>query len=361
MTDPDDGLAEVLRWALSETAGAVTPGPDGLNAIRARIGGRPPRPWLLSVLAHWAEQARYWTWRGHWARPGLARPATAVRAPARGTRGAHRRHSPEWGIGGLRLTAVLGTVAVIAGLSFGLQPVRQAIIQASASMLNGVSGAKPGGTGTDGNGAQAAGGGLPTGGALPGQGGSAGAGARQGGNGSAGQPGASCVSPGATLAPTAAASGTAPTAQASDMPSVAATAARVPVACPQDTPTVDQASGSTSSAAGAVAAAPSDSGTFTAPTDSQTYYTPSYPSYPSYPSSPSYPSHTATPHPSWNPPTRRSPTPTPTPTVAATSPAPTPTDSDGSTPPVYPTSPPYESDPPSTGSPPPPIDPSTGP
>jgi hypothetical protein len=345
MTEPDDGLAGALRLALSETPGVVTSGAAGLDAIQARIGGRPPRPWLLSVLAHGAERARYWTWRGHWAwpesLPGLVQLAAAARVPGRGTRGTHRRRSrsPEWGIGGLRLTAVFGAVAVIAGLSFGVQPFRQAIIQASATMLNGVSGQKPGGAGTDGNGSQAAGGLPPTAGALHGQGGGAGAAPGQAGHGAAGQPGSSCVSPAATSAantqldPTAAASGTAPaapdTASPTATPTPAATSTaeagqsgQVPVACSAGTPT-SQASDSSS------AAAPSDSAADDTPSDTQTD--------------------------SW---------PTDTPTdysTTDTSPSPTPTDSDGYTPPAYPSSPPYASDPPATSSPPPPWDWDPGP
>ncbi len=133
----------------------------GLDAIRARIGGRTPRPWLLSVAFHAVERLRSWTWRGHWAwptalrraalRPAALRPAavpaallsaavlSAARLPADGA-GLPR---PAWGSAGrapvshVRLAAVLGAVAVIVGISIGVQPVRQLIIQASTSVLNG--------------------------------------------------------------------------------------------------------------------------------------------------------------------------------------------------------------------------------
>ena len=68
MTSPeDDNLEERLRRALSEAAGEVEPGSDGLDKIRARIGGRRPRPRLFSVLFGVVGWARNWTWRGHWA------------------------------------------------------------------------------------------------------------------------------------------------------------------------------------------------------------------------------------------------------------------------------------------------------
>ena len=67
MTEPDDGLEEALRQAMSAASDEAAPGNDGLSKIRAKIRDRPPRPWLLSVLAGWAERARNWTWRGHWA------------------------------------------------------------------------------------------------------------------------------------------------------------------------------------------------------------------------------------------------------------------------------------------------------
>src|ERR1700679_3361368 len=75
MTEPGDGLGsgdgleEALRRSLSEAADRAEPGTDGLSRIRARIGQRPPRPWLVSVLFGGAERVRYWTWRGHWTRP----------------------------------------------------------------------------------------------------------------------------------------------------------------------------------------------------------------------------------------------------------------------------------------------------
>jgi len=51
MTSPEDNsLEEALRRALSNAASEVEPGTDGLDKIRARIGNRPSRPWLFSVL-----------------------------------------------------------------------------------------------------------------------------------------------------------------------------------------------------------------------------------------------------------------------------------------------------------------------
>ena len=94
MTSPeDDGLEEALRRALSEAAGEVEPGGDGLDKIHARIGSRPPRPWLLSVILGVVERVRYWTWRGHW-----AWPTSLPKIPGlRGTR-SRRSNFPRMGI-----------------------------------------------------------------------------------------------------------------------------------------------------------------------------------------------------------------------------------------------------------------------
>ncbi len=157
MTSPeDDGLEEALRRALSDAASEVEPGGDGLEKIRARIGDRPPRPWLLSVLVGLADRVRHWTWRGHWAwqdsLPGLS---------ARRERRSRRSNFPGRGIGWLRLVTVLAGVAVLAGIALGVQPVRHAISQASSS-LNGGGGSTNGGGGTEGKGTQAHGGATPT-------------------------------------------------------------------------------------------------------------------------------------------------------------------------------------------------------
>src|ERR1700760_73983 len=76
MTSPeDDDLEQALRRALSAAGDEVETGTEGLDRIRARIGDRPPRPWLLSVAFGVLERVRNWTWRGHWAwqetMPGL--------------------------------------------------------------------------------------------------------------------------------------------------------------------------------------------------------------------------------------------------------------------------------------------------
>ena len=48
MTAPGNGLEEALRRGLAEAVGRIEPSADGLERIHARIGGRPPRPWLLN-------------------------------------------------------------------------------------------------------------------------------------------------------------------------------------------------------------------------------------------------------------------------------------------------------------------------
>jgi hypothetical protein len=157
MTSPeDDGLEEELRRALSEAADAVEPGSDGLDKIRDRIGNRPPRPWLLSVLFGVVERVRYWTWRGHW-----AWTARLPKLPGRWEQRSRRSKFPRWGIGSLRLGVVLGGITVIAVIMLGVQPFRQAIIQASAA-LNGSSPSQQVSAGTEGNGTGTIAGGSST-------------------------------------------------------------------------------------------------------------------------------------------------------------------------------------------------------
>jgi hypothetical protein len=192
-SSPGDGLEDALRRALSDAVSEVEPGAGGFDRIRARIGRRPPRPWLIAVLAGAAERARSWTWRGHWAWPGLppvrAHPPWLTRRPRQrngvpaGEAGRRGDTSLRQGaldrrpIGWLWLAAALAGVTVIASVSLGLQPVRQAIIQASTTVLHG--GPDPqrsGGADTDGAGARtttdgtspASGGGATASGARPG-------------------------------------------------------------------------------------------------------------------------------------------------------------------------------------------------
>jgi hypothetical protein len=175
MTSPegDDGLEESLRRALSAAADEVEPGAGGLDKIRARIGGRPPRPWLLSVLSGVVDRVRNWTWHGHWAwKDSLPRPAPLWGGLRRWASFRRRRASfPRPGTGWLRLTAALAGVAVIAGITLSVQPVRHAILQASTA-LNGGSGPPRSDAGTEGNGTRASGvGGTPSAdGATPGAG-----------------------------------------------------------------------------------------------------------------------------------------------------------------------------------------------
>src|SRR5579863_5073088 len=112
-SEDDDDLEDRLRRALSEAAGGVEPGSDGLDKIRSRIAGRPPRPWLVSVSFGVAERVRNWTWRGHWAWPD--RLSRAVDAWLR------RGRFPGWSTGSLRLAAVLAAIAVLASLTMSVQ------------------------------------------------------------------------------------------------------------------------------------------------------------------------------------------------------------------------------------------------
>ena len=163
-------MEESLRRGLAEAVGRIEPGADGLERIHARIGGRPPRPWLLTVGADTLDAARHWVWRGHWswqwswagptALPAavggapprvpwltlprvprlslprlrrLPRPGELLRpGPARSPRTA-----PVVDVGWLRPIGVLAAIVLIASVSFGVQPFRQAIIQASNTVLSG--------------------------------------------------------------------------------------------------------------------------------------------------------------------------------------------------------------------------------
>src|SRR5579863_5882832 len=118
-SEDDDDLEDRLRRALSEAAGGVEPGSDGLDKIRSRIAGRPPRPWLVSVLFGWAERVRNWTWRGHWAWPDrLSRRVEAWWSRLR------RARFPAWGTRSLALAAALAAVALIASVTLGVHPLR---------------------------------------------------------------------------------------------------------------------------------------------------------------------------------------------------------------------------------------------
>lgn len=185
MTSPEDnGLEEALRRALSNAASEVEPGTDGLEKIRARIGNRPPRPWLFSVLAGLIGRVRHWPWRGHWAwqdsLPGLA---------ALQERRSRRGNFQGSGIGWLRYVTVLAGIAVLASIALGVQPFRHAILQASSS-LNGGGGSPRGGAGTEGGGTQASAGG-----------GTQSAGTVAAGSGQAGQPGATAAAKSPTSGP----------------------------------------------------------------------------------------------------------------------------------------------------------------
>jgi hypothetical protein len=162
MTSPEDnGLEEALRRALSNAASEVEPGTDGLEKIRARIGNRPPRPWLFSVLAGLIGRVRHWPWRGHWAwQDSLPRLAALQERRSR------RGNFQEPGVGWLRFVTVLGGIAVLASIALGVQPFRHAILQASSS-LNGGGGSQRGGAGTEGGGTQGtAGGGTQSAGTV---------------------------------------------------------------------------------------------------------------------------------------------------------------------------------------------------
>jgi hypothetical protein len=168
MTSPgdDDELEEALRRALSEAASEVEPGSDGLDKIHERIAGRPPRRWLASVLFGVVERVRNWTWRGHWAWPDWRSRLAEVRWPH-----LRRGRFPGWGIRSLRLAAVLAGVAVIAIITVSVQPLRQAIVQASNDLQGGTPPRAAAGAGGIGTPAAVAGNGTsPTAAASPGAG-----------------------------------------------------------------------------------------------------------------------------------------------------------------------------------------------
>ena len=154
MTSPeDDDPEEALRRALSEAVSGVEPGADGLDKVRARIGNRPPRPWPLSALFGVIDRVRNWTWHGHWAwQDSLPRPSASWRPRSR------RRNFPGWGTRGLRLVTVLAGIAIVAGISLGVSPFRNAILQASTTLHGGNAPPRPT-AGTEGNGTRTADGG----------------------------------------------------------------------------------------------------------------------------------------------------------------------------------------------------------
>ena len=148
MTSPEgDGLEEALRRALSEAASEVEPGSDGLDKIRSRIAGRPPRPWLFSALSGAAERVRNWTWRGHWAWPDWLARLTEARWPQ-----LRRGSFPGSGSWSFRLAAILAAAAVIVGVTLGNRPFRNAIIQAGTALQGGGSGSQRTTAGTEGSG-----------------------------------------------------------------------------------------------------------------------------------------------------------------------------------------------------------------
>ncbi len=167
MTAPGDDLEKALREALAAAVDQVAPGEDGLHRIRHRIGTRPPQPWLLSVLAGAVDRIRSWTWHGHWAWPDwLPNPASVprprlLRLPQPGAQGGEAVRAARPGAGSwLRPLSALAAIAVVVGVSLSVQPVRQAIIAASNTVLT------PGGTPTGGAGTEGVG--IPdgTGGGL---------------------------------------------------------------------------------------------------------------------------------------------------------------------------------------------------
>ena len=158
MTSPEDeDPEESLRRALSEAVSGVEPGADGLDKIRARIGNRPPRPWPLSVLFGLIDRVRNWTWHGHWAwQESLPRPRAFWRPRSR------RSNFPGWGTGGLRLVTVLAGIAVIAGISLGVSPFRNATLQASTDAATAAARPRRGTAATAGNATRTPGSTTPT-------------------------------------------------------------------------------------------------------------------------------------------------------------------------------------------------------
>lgn len=175
MTAPGDGPEEsspeeALRRALSDAVSGVEPSADGLDRIRARIGRRRPRPWLVAVLAGAAERVRHWTWRGHWAWPESL-SWSGQPAARRKRRPRHRKGRPgaeaarltrrfpglgplaRLGPGRLWPAAALAGVVLLAGVALSVQPFRQAIGQGNAIPAPD-GGARPGGAGTGGAGTE---------------------------------------------------------------------------------------------------------------------------------------------------------------------------------------------------------------
>ncbi len=262
-SSPEDGLEDALRRALSDAVSGIEPSPDALNGIRARIDRRPPRPWLIAMLSGAVDRVRFWTWRGHWTWPGLAlgrahlpwrhrrarhcKGSPAREPPRRGDAFSQQRALYRRRVGLLWPAVALVSVTVIAGVSIGVQPLRQAIIQASATVLNGGPALQTDGAGTNGSRARATtyGSGVAAGSSSgttqPGQTGSSGP-----ANGPVGVP-PGPASPGACQLP------------ASGSPAKPHPTTTAPGATPTD-------SGTTSSAAPPVPG-PADSGTGTATPD----------------------------------------------------------------------------------------------
>src|ERR1700678_2292536 len=96
MTAPGDGLEEVLRRGLAEAVRRIEPAADGLERIRARIGDRQPRPWLLTVGADALGAAGHWVWRGHWSLQFRLTWATALPAAAGGAAAGGAPHRVPW-------------------------------------------------------------------------------------------------------------------------------------------------------------------------------------------------------------------------------------------------------------------------
>jgi hypothetical protein len=305
MTSPeDDGLEEALRRALSEAASGVEPGTDGLDKIRARIGDRPPRPWLLSVLFGVVERVRYWSWRGHWAWPTSLSKLPGLRGPR-----SRRSNFPRWGFGSLRFAVVLAGIAAIAAITLGIQPFRHVILQASAA-LNGDSGSQQVSAGTEGSGTPTVGGS-----AAP-----AVSAASGGQTGASGSPGASATSSNGKLQPAATAK-----CVTSTLPVVVGTRSSVTDVTPRASGTAVPAATTTTGPATATgpatpspaaSAQPYDTGTaaVTCPVSAATK-----PAAPTPSSSPSSP--VATPAATAQAPDYAYPSATPTPTASAVAPS----------------------------------------
>ena len=130
MTSPeDDDLEQALRRALSAAADEIEPGPDGLEKY-PRADRRP------SAAALAAQRCLRRPRSG----PALDLARALGVAGSRPRLGAlweprsRRSNFPRWDIKWLRLVTVLAGAAVIASIGFGVQPFRQAILQASTSL-----------------------------------------------------------------------------------------------------------------------------------------------------------------------------------------------------------------------------------